>query len=404
MNRPLLSITAEMPGGSIDVVGVADAGDGYDVDLRLKRDPGPDVLAIGYYLFRATGPRGVARRFRIRGVRDDAKDRLAGREGYEDGWTGTGPHVSYDRVHWTRIPGRIEGGDYVFEHVPEREVAYYARWAHYGVEREYDCVAAAAAAGARVDVLGRTVQGREIQRLYWTSADGAIPAPERLQVWLIARQHPSETMASWFVEGLLARLGDPGCAIARALLEKAVFHVVPNMNPDGAVLGHTRANAAGANLNREWVEPSLATSPEVFHVRAEMERTGVDFAMDCHGDEELRCNFLGGPLEIPSRSPALADLFAGFEHAWHAVTPEYELGHPYPGGPPATADLRMAWNWIAERFHCLSVLLEQPFKDTSWRTEPATGWSPERSLRFGTSLPPALLAIADRLDAWPAKS
>jgi len=384
-----------MPGGSIEVV---DATDARDIRLRLRRDPGPDALAIGYYYFRATGARGVARRFRILDVRADAAGRLEGREDYEDGWTGTGPHVSVDRVHWTRVAGRIEGNDYVFEHTPDAEACYYARWAHYGVEREYDAVSSAQRAGATLDVLGRTVQGRELQRLTWTSpAAGGRPPAQRFQCWIIARQHPSETMAAYFVEGLLARLADGGDAVVRRLLADAVFHVVPNMNPDGAALGHTRANAAGMNLNRAWVDPSMDISPEVFLVRQAMERSGVDFAMDCHGDEELRCNFLGGPLEIPSRNAWLADLFSRFEHAWNAVTPEYELGHPYPGGPPETADLRMAWNWIAERFGCLSVLLEQPFKDTSWRQEPTTGWSPERALRFGASLPDALAQVLDRL-------
>lgn len=71
---------------------------------------------------------------------------------------------------------------------------------------------------------------------------------------------------------------------------------------------------------------------------------------------------------------------------------EYELGHPYPGGSPAEADLTMARNWIAERFNRLSVLLEQPYKDTSWTTDENHGWSPERAYDLGAALVPALLS------------
>jgi hypothetical protein len=124
---------------------------------------------------------------------------------------------------------------------------------------------------------------------------------------------------------------------------------------------------------------------------------GVDFCIDCHADKELRCNFLGGPLEIPSRSERLKRLFRAFEHAWAAASPDYEMGHPYPGGAPETADLSMAWNWIAERFNCLSVLLEQPFKDTSWWQDPVQGWSPERSARFGATLPTAIFGVLEKL-------
>jgi len=57
----------------------------------------------------------------------------------------------------------------------------------------------------------------------------------------------------------------------------------------------------------------------------------------------------------------------------------------------------MAWNWIAERFGCLSVLLEQPFKDTSYWQDAAQGWSPERATRFGTSFPEVLNGIIPQL-------
>ncbi len=53
-------------------------------------------------------------------------------------------------------------------------------------------------------------------------------------------------------------------AVARRLREQARFCTVPNMNPDGAVRGNLRTNAAGRNLNREWREPDPAASPEVF--------------------------------------------------------------------------------------------------------------------------------------------
>ncbi len=389
-----ISVSARIPGGRIEVV---DTSDPADLQLRLVRDPGPDALAIGAYHFRAIGGRGRPCRFRILDVRHDAGDRLAGREAYEDGWSGTGPHASYDRRHWFRIPGHLEGADYVFAHTPEADVCYYARWAPYGAERELDLNAAAQASPrVRVACIGRSVEGRDIDLLTVGEAGAG-----RRVCWIIARQHPSETMASYFVEGLLQRLIDAHDPAVHQLLQRAVLHIVPNMNPDGAWHGHTRSNAAGANLNREWAAPSPERSPEVWHVRERMLQTGVDFAMDCHGDEELRCNFLGGPLEIPSRSARLDGLFRDFEIAWSTVSPDYELGHPYPGGAPAEADLRMAWNWIAERFDCLSVLLEQPFKDTSWRQTPETGWSPERAIRFGASLPAALNAVVGSLRPGP---
>ena len=385
-----ISVTGAIPNGSIEVV---DCSDPADIQMRIRRDDGPDPLAVGYYCFRATGVRGKACVYRLINAGTDAKERLAGRDDYEDEWTNTGPHVSYDRKHWFRIPGRLVGASYVFEHTSEHDVCYYAKWAPYPLDRELDLIARCALMpGVHVETVGKTVSGAELTLL--TIGE---PSPDKRVCWVIARQHPSEMMGGYFIEGLLERLVDPLDAVARELLRQAVFHIVPNMNPDGAALGLTRCNAAGANLNREWLSPSLERSPEVVYVRTRMESTGVDFCLDVHGDEELRCVFLGGPLEIPSRSERLAGLFRAFELSWAAASPEYELGHPYPGGAPAQADLRMAWNWIGERFKCLSVLLEQPFKDTSWWQDPARGWSPERAHRLGASLPPALLGVLSRL-------
>lgn len=69
--------------------------------------------------------------------------------------------------------------------------------------------------------------------------------------------------AMHFFAGFLERLLDKHSALARLALQKAVFYVVPNMNPDGSWRGHLRTNAVGANLNREWAKPSLDRSPEV---------------------------------------------------------------------------------------------------------------------------------------------
>jgi murein tripeptide amidase MpaA len=80
------------------------------------------------------------------------------------------------------------------------------------------------------------------------------------KIWVIARQHPGETMAEWFVEGMLDALLDNANPVSRKLLQRAVFYVVPNMNPDGSVRGNLRTNAAGANLNREWMTPSASSA------------------------------------------------------------------------------------------------------------------------------------------------
>ncbi|MFP3608209.1 M14 family zinc carboxypeptidase, partial [Paraburkholderia sp. SIMBA_053] len=79
--------------------------------------------------------------------------------------------------------------------------------------------------------LGTTVEGRPVSLLtLGTPQSGDMLKMPKKKIWLIARQHPGETMAEWFIEGLVKRLvgwgdwaGDP---VARKLYDHAVFHIV----------------------------------------------------------------------------------------------------------------------------------------------------------------------------------
>lgn len=383
-----VSVSAAIPEGSIEVVSDHDPA---DIQLRLRQDD--EKTAMFYYHFRAIGLRGRDCRFRIINAQESVARRLAGRTNDEHCWNSPGAMASYDLNNWFRVPGVYEDGVYTFSHRPEHDICYYSSWPPYGLARLQGLLARIQLQPhVGVSCLGKTVDGHDLDLVTLGT-----PGANKRVCWIMARQHPSETMSSFFVEGFLERMLDTWDPMIARLLEKAVFYVVPNMNPDGTQRTYTRNNAAGHNLNRAWQKPDPKETPEVYLVREVMEQTGVDFSIDCHGDRELRCNFLGGPLEIPSKSPRLDGLFEILKDTWASITPEYERGHPYPGGPPAEADLNMAWNWIAERFNCLSVLLEQPFKDTLWRTDPVTGWSPNRSTAFGGTLPSVLSRIVDQL-------
>lgn len=383
-----ISVGGNIPGGQVEVVNSSDPS---DIRLRLTLDAGREFR--GHFYFRTTGARGIACKFSLLNAGATLATRLPGRDEVENAFTNTGPVASYDRVHWFRLASTFDSQVYSFRHTPAYDICHYARWAPYGMDRLLDLLARLQLSSRiRIRTIGRSVQGADIDLVTIGT-----PGPGKLKVWVIAGQHPSETQSSFFLEGFLARMVDPNDAVATSILERAVVNVAPNINPDGTMQGLARSNAIGVNLNREWTAPSQERSPEVKCVRDLMEATGVDFCIDCHADAELRCNFLGGPLEIPSRSSRLKGLFHQFEDGWAGVSPEYERGHPYPGGSPQHADLSMAWNWIAERFDCLSVLLEQPFKDTSWRQDAEHGWSPQRATAFGASFVTALHGILPHL-------
>ena len=198
------------------------------------------------------------------------------------------------------------------------------------------------------------------------------------QVWLYARQHPGESMAEWWMEGALEVLTDPADPVARVLRQKCRLHVVPNCNPDGSRRGHLRTNAVGTNLNREWHEPSAEKSPEVLAIRNAMDETGVDFAMDVHGDEAIAANFIAGFEGIPSWSEGLQAKYDKFRQTLARRSPDFQTAKGYPAARPGKANLSMSTNQLAERFGACSMTLEMPFKDNADLPDAEQGWSPER--------------------------
>ncbi|MDV5172151.1 M14-type cytosolic carboxypeptidase [Photobacterium rosenbergii] len=312
---------------------------------------------------------------------------------YPEGWQDYDVVASYDREEWFRIPAEFDGDTLSFKVIPEYGSMYFAYFAPYSYDRHQDLLHQAQSQfSCKLETLGATLDGNDMSLL--TIGE---PSDEKKNIWIIGRQHPGETMAEWFIEGLLQRLLDDTDTVAKALLDKAVFHIVPNMNPDGSIRGHLRTNAIGVNLNREWQTPSMEKSPEVFLVRERMLTTGVDMFLDIHGDEAIPYNFVAGSEGIPSYNERHAALENAFKAALLTITPEFQVAHGYDKDEPGKANLAIGSNWVAEQFKCLSYTIEMPFKDHISHPDEFYGWSPERSVAFGQDVLAAVWAVVDQI-------
>jgi murein tripeptide amidase MpaA len=374
-----MEISSAFDGGNI---GVIEANAPSAIRLEIRKDAHADFYQ--WFYFRLTGAKGRNCAMRIIN---------AGGAAYPAGWKDYRALASYDRKTWFRVDTAYDGAALTIRHRPAYDAVYYAYFAPYSMERHGDLIARCLASPhAALDVPGYSLDGQAIDILYIGKPGGGQPL-----CWFLARQHPGETMAEWWMEGFLDRLLDKADPLATRLLETLCFAVVPNMNPDGARRGHLRTNAAGVNLNRAWSQPSLERSPEVFHVRREMERRGVDFCLDVHGDEALPHVFIAGPDGIPGLSARQRDLLASYKQALVAASPDFQTAHGYPPAAPGKANLAIATNFIAERFGCLAMTLEQPFKDNADAPDATFGWSPERCRALGRAALEALATIASKL-------
>lgn len=374
-----MKIFSNFDAGNIEVI---NAENREDIQLSIKRDNETEIAQ--WFFFRVESEANTEHKFRIMNLAKSA---------YPEGWDGYDVVASYDREEWFRVPASYDGDNLSFSILPEYDSIYFSYFAPYSYERHLDLLHQAQMhPQTKLQTLGQTLDNRDISLL--TIGE---PSSEKKNIWITARQHPGETMAEWFVEGLLQRLLDNTDTVANALLEKAVFYIVPNMNPDGSVRGHLRTNAIGINLNREWQSPSLEKSPEVYYVRQRMIETGVDLFLDIHGDEAIPYNFVAGAEGVPSYNEKMANLEALFKQALTFITPEFQDEFGYDKDEPGKANLTVGSNWVAEEFKCLSYTLEMPFKDHNCHPDELYGWSPERSVAFGQDVLAAIPAVIDHL-------
>jgi murein tripeptide amidase MpaA len=309
---PKISISDAFDGGNIMLMGQTMVNGVITVKLDIKPDVYTHLERIAhmqYFCFRVSINNNDFEDDSFSSVDVQYVIENAAQASYPIAWQGTTVFYSNDLEEgrdWKRNLGTTYvDGKLKWTHSHERNEGstYFSYFPPFSYSRHVQLISNCASAirtskimttTARVETLGQTLQGREIDYITCGTGD--------LVCWIIHRQHPGEAMAEYFAEGLLHRLlGMDKNAIAsgrntnqvtvQKVLEMYTFHIVPCMCLDGAVMGHLRTNSCGANLNREWATkgdyeaPTLERSPEVYHVLKKMDETGVDMFLDIHGDE-----------------------------------------------------------------------------------------------------------------------
>ncbi len=368
---PVLEIDCAFDGGNIAPVAVT--ADRADLAIR----PDSNGNWFQWFYFRVRG--GAGRDLTLRIVN-------AGVSSYPDGWNGYRACASADNQHWRRADTRYADGVLEIRHRAETDTIWFAFFAPYDLGPPYARFVARAVANPAItaSIIGRSVEGRDIDCL--SVGEGT------RSVWLIGRQHSGETMASWWMEGALARLLDDGDPVAARLRTVARIHLVPIVNIDGAARGNLRGNAAGIDLNRQWHAPDPATAPEVAAVLAAMDETGVDLCLDVHGDETIPHVFIDGCDADPMAMPAQVAGVETFKAALLKASPAFQTAVGYPVTYGGEAAPGMCCRAVAHRFGGIGMTLEMPFKDSLEAPDPAVGWSPEASARMGRACLAAVLA------------
>ncbi|KPC01312.1 Peptidase M14, carboxypeptidase A [Pseudomonas syringae pv. maculicola] len=375
-----LTISSDFDSGNIQVL---DSSDPAHIKLAIR----PDTQSAHFQWFH----------FKVDGLNVGQTYGLslsnASESTFNSAWSGYNAVASYDHKHWFRVPSGFDGKALNFSLVADQAQVWFAYFEPYSRERHDRLIEQAQAnAGMQLLATGKSVEGRDIQLL--RKGDGS---EGKRKIWFIAQQHPGEHMAEWFMEGVIERLQQKDDTALQQLLASADLYLVPNMNPDGAFHGHLRTNAAGKDLNRAWQDSTEAQSPEVLFVRQQMEKYGVDMFLDVHGDEEIPHVFTAACEGNPGYTAHQRQLEERFRSRLSEVTVDFQTAYGYPRSAPGQANMNLAANAIGERYKCLALTLEMPFKDHDNAPDPLTGWSGKRSAQLAKDVLSVLAQMVGEL-------
>lgn len=124
--------------------------------------------------------------------------------------------------------------------------------------------------GVNIYSIGKSSQGREMPMLLITNTYKS--DKEKRKIYIHGRIHPSESPASWCLEGLIDTLTS-NSEYAKALRDNAIFYILPFINPDGVALGYSRCNANGVNMEINYNREDSLTEQEVKNVKKFIETT-----------------------------------------------------------------------------------------------------------------------------------
>jgi len=141
------------------------------------------------------------------------------------------------------------------------------------------------AEGGYTDELGREIPPLEL--LGYQITDPSVPADEKMNAVFMSGNHSAEATAHWTLEGVVDFLisEDPRAAELR---REIVFHVYPQVNPEGRWAGYNRASPEHPRLNhnRDWVD-FRNTSARIIDqaIRADTDGSAVLF-IDFHSHRD----------------------------------------------------------------------------------------------------------------------
>ena len=191
---------------------------------------------------------------------------------------------SYDNKIWKRTPTTIKKDNIVWSFTPKKNTIWFAYYAPYTTKRKNKLMLEMKKkSNTKYKVLGLSNMKQKIDMLKIGHGDK--------HMFIVARQHPGETVGSYMAEGLLKEFFESKHSKKRKeFVKKYTLNIIPMCNPDGVYLGHWYTNKKGCNLNRNW-QKRRCVENQIILDNFGYQNYGVLY-IDLHGDEGADNHFV----------------------------------------------------------------------------------------------------------------
>ena len=202
-------------------------------------------------------------------------------------WKGFNVCYSYDNKNWKRIKTSFskKNKTLTWKHRSTKKNVYFAYYPPYTtVMKQKMMMKYKNKKGAKAKTLGKS------------KVDALILGNGPLKIFIVARQHPGESIGSWMIEGFLKEYFSD---VQRKVVQDIfTFYIIPMANPDGVKLGHWYTNKKGQNLNRSWRHNKTSETNAIKKLMTEKKAL---LYLDLHGDEGASKHFITSCIESKNK-------------------------------------------------------------------------------------------------------
>lgn len=168
-------------------------------------------------------------------------------------------------------------------------------------------------------------------------------------VFVIGRQHPGETLSSFFIEGMINSVLDN-----KELKNKYHFVFYPIVNTVGVQTGCHRY-VEGVDFNRVWQNSNAPKN--IQFIKQELKQYKIKYFIDVHNDEITPIDYIRASGKINKKN-------IGEIVVLKAMGPLYRLLRSIVKQKKIiNLSYKTAREYVRKKYHCLSILVELSMKE-----------------------------------------